>query len=124
MNVPLFVALLLLAFLGVLQAMVAAGRPVGEYLWGGQRRLHGDGVRRAAGLSVGLYLLAGCVLLSRSGVLPGGESWVVVTLGWVLFVYGAVKVISNAMAPSRRQRRLMVPFSVLLMLSVLAIIAG
>lgn len=124
MNVPLFVALLLLAFLCALQAMVAAGKPVGEYVWGGQRRRHGGGVRKAAGLSIGFYLLAAGVLLSRAGALPGGDSWVIVTLGWVLFVYGAVKVISNAMSPSRRQRRLMVPFSVILMLSVLAIVTG
>lgn len=117
----LCVALVMLAFLGTLQGMLAAGAPVGEYLWGGQRRHHGDGIKQAAKLSILVYLGAALVLLARAGVLPGGQSLPVVVLAWGVFGYGAIKVISNAMSRSRRQRRLMVPFSVVLMLAVLAI---
>lgn len=120
----LCVALLMLTFLGGLQAMVAAGKPVGEYTWGGERRLHGDGVRKAARLSIGVYVVTALVLLSRAGVLPGGESWLVGTLAWVVFAYGAVKVVALAMSRSRRQRRLMVPLSVVMMLAVLFIATG
>lgn len=117
----LCVALIMLACLCVLQGLLAAGAPVGEYLWGGQRRYHGEGIRRAAKLSILVYLGAAAVLLARAGVLPGQESLPVIVLGWAVFAYAAIKVISNAMSGSRRQRRLMVPFSVVLMLAVLAI---
>ncbi len=121
LALSLTVAMLLLAALAVLQVMVALGMPVGEYAWGGDRRVHGDGVRKAARAAVPVYVLVAAILLARGGVLPGRESTLVWALAWLVCVYGAVKVVAIAMSRSRRQRRLMVPVSVLLMLSVLAI---
>jgi hypothetical protein len=122
--VPLAVALLLLCLLASMQAMVALGQPVGEYLWGGRERLPKASVRKAARWAIVLYAATAVILLSRAEVLPGHDSPVIRGLAWIVFAYGAIQVVVNAMSSSRRQRKLMVPVSTVLMLCVLLIAAS
>ena len=107
-----------------MQAMVALGQPVGEYLWGGRERLPKASVRKAARWAILLYAATAVILLSRAEVLPGHDSPVIRGLAWIVFAYGAIQVVVNAMSSSRRQRKLMVPVSTVLMLCVLLIAAS
>ncbi|RXW33031.1 hypothetical protein [Propioniciclava flava] len=122
--VPVIVALALLTLLATLQALLALGQPVGEYLWGGRHRCATPRLRQVARWAVLAYAVAALVLLSRADLLPGHDAPFIRALAWIVFAYGACQVILNAMSSSRRQRKLMMPVSTVLMLSVLLIAAS
>ncbi|MGU3643667.1 hypothetical protein ACLBXX_01765 [Microbacterium sp. C23T] len=115
------IACLVLGGLAVLQICVAAGAPWGRLVWGGAHRVLPRGLRIASAASVLLYAGFAGVLLSRAGMLPGGDSIAVRILTWVLFAYFAVGVVMNAVSRSRAERLTMTPVCLVLAASTLAI---
>ena len=116
--VALVASLIILAALTVMQALLIAGAPVGEYAWGGQHRVLPSRRRIAAAIAILLYAVFATVLLSRGGVLPGGESAVIVIATWVLFGYAAVSVLPNLASKSRKERTVQTPVSILLAIAI------
>lgn len=117
----LVVALTVLIGLSVMQILIISGLPVGEYAWGGRHRVATPRLRLLAVVAIALYVGFSLLLMSRSGVLAGGSSRVVVVATWVLFAYCAVSIALNAASRSRRERIVQTPVSVLLTLSVLVV---
>ncbi|MFF2485307.1 hypothetical protein ACFVSU_02840 [Microbacterium sp. NPDC058062] len=115
------IACLVLGGLAVLQICVAAGAPWGRLVWGGAHRVLPRGLRIASAASVLLYAGFAAVLLSRAGILPGGDSVAVRILTWVLFAYFAVGVVMNAVSRSRAERLTMTPVCLMLAASTLVI---
>jgi hypothetical protein len=118
------VAALALAAIAVFQVLGAAGRPVGRFLWGGSHRVLPRGLRIGSALSVLLYAAFTVVLLSRAGVLPGGDTVLVHVLAWVLVGYFALGILMNAISRSRPERAVMTPLCVLLAASSLVVALG
>ena len=115
------VACAVLGALAVLQICVAAGAPWGRVVWGGQHRVLPRRLRVGSAVSVALYAGFAWVLLSRAGVLPGGDSLVVRILTWVLFAYFVVGIGMNAISRSRAERLTMTPVCVVLAASALVV---
>ena len=118
------VACAVLGALAVLQICVAAGAPWGRVVWGGQHRVLPRRLRVGSAVSVALYAGFAWVLLSRAGVLPGGDSLVVRILTWVLFAYFVVGIGMNAISRSRVERLTMTPVCVVLAAATLIIALG
>ncbi|XPP25417.1 MAG: hypothetical protein ACNYNX_07080 [Leucobacter sp.] len=122
--IALVVALALLAALAVLQSLVAAGLPYGRLVWGGAHRVLPRRLRIGSAISVLVYAGFAALLLSRAGVLPGGDSGVVVVLSWLLFAYFALGTVVNALSRSRAERLVMTPSCAVLAVASLVIALG
>ena len=115
------VACLVLGALAVLQICVAAGAPWGRFVWGGAHRVLSRRLRIASAASVVLYAGFAAVLLSRAGILPGGDSLAIRILTWVLFGYFALGVLMNAISRSRAERLTMTPVCAVLAAATLVV---
>ncbi len=112
--VAAIVAVVVLAALAILQVAVALGAPWGRFVWGGQHEVLPTGLRIGSAVSVLLYAGFALVLLSRAGLLPGGESGFVMVAAWVLVGYFTLGIVMNAVSRSRAERSTMVPATVVL----------
>lgn len=117
----LVLAFAVLAGFSVIQILIAAGRPLGEFVWGGQTREPTPKLRWSGVIAVVLYLGFALLLTSRAGFLPGGEAPVVVVATWVLFAYSVIMVGLCAISRSRHERLFATPGAALLALSTFVI---
>ncbi|GAA1227521.1 hypothetical protein GCM10009676_07250 [Prauserella halophila] len=115
------VALAVLIGLAVMQLLFIGGRQVGEYVWGGQHRVATPRLRRAAVVAIVLYAEFALLLLSRAGVLPGGDTTAITAATWVLLAYCASSIALSAVSRSRRERIVQTPVSILLALGALVV---
>lgn len=115
------VACAVLGGLAGLQICVAAGASWGRLFWGGQHRVLPSRLRLASALSVVLYAGFAWVLLSRAGVLPGGDTPAVRILAWLLLAYFVVGIGMNAISRSRAERFTMTPVCVVLAAATLVV---
>lgn len=122
--VSLVVALALLALLAALQAVVAAGLPLGHFVWGGAHRVLPRRLRVGSAVSVLVYFGFAALLLSRAGVMPAGGTTTVVVLTWVLFAYFTLGVLLNGISRSRAERFTMTPMCAVLAVATLIIALG
>ena len=116
------VACVLLAALAVLQILLAAGRPLGRFAWGGQHEVLPTGLRIGSAVSVVLYAAFAVVILQAAGafsVLPGGIADVGI---WVLTGYFALGVVVNGISRSVPERLVMTP--VVLVLAVCCLVVA
>lgn len=117
-------ATILLTALAVLQVLVACGLPLGRFVWGGQHRVLPRRLRIASAASVVLYAAFALLLLSRSGILPGGDSPFVVIATWVLFAYFALGIVMNTISRSPAERWTMTPTCLVLAACTLVVALG
>jgi hypothetical protein len=111
----------LLAALSVLQVSLIAGAPLGRFAWGGQHVVLPVGLRIGSAVAVALYTAFALLMLQTAGafsVLPRGLVAVAI---WVLAVYFAIGVAVNAASPSRRERAVMTPVSLVLAVACLVL---
>lgn len=121
MTSPLIVLLVLLGALAVFQAGLACGAPWGRRAWGGAHRVLPRRLRIGSAVSVILYSGFAVLLLSRAGVLAGGDSPLVIALTWVLFGYFVLGIGVNAISRSRPERWTMAPLCVIMAVMTLLI---
>ncbi|GAB2499253.1 hypothetical protein CATRI_07330 [Corynebacterium atrinae] len=122
--IALAIALALIAALAVLQLLVAAGLPLGRWVWGGQHRVLPQRLRLSSLITVLIYLVFGAILLCRAGVIPGGSSVAVVILTWALFVFFTLSILLNGISRSPAERWAMAPVSAALAVATLVIALG
>jgi predicted Co/Zn/Cd cation transporter (cation efflux family) len=106
----------LLAGLAVFQLLLAAGRPLGRFAWGGQHDVLPRRLRIGSAVSVVVYGVIAAVVLQAAGgaeVFPGAVADVGI---WVVTGYFALGVPVNAISRSRPERLVMTP--VVLVLAV------
>ena len=118
------VATVILVALAVLQASVAAGAPLGRFVWGGQHQTLPTRLRIGSAVSVLLYAGFALVLLSRAGVLPGRETGFVIVTTWVLFAYLALGILGNLASRSKFERWTMAPTSGVLAAAAMIVAAS
>ncbi|UPL12247.1 MULTISPECIES: hypothetical protein [Microbacterium] len=114
LAVALTGALVLLAALTLFQVALIFGAPLGRFAWGGAHRVLPVRLRVGSIVSVVLYAGFAALLLSRAGVIAGGELPVVVVLCWVLFAYFVIGILLNAISRSPAERWTMTPVCVML----------
>lgn len=120
----LVLTLSILAGLALMQILLIGGLPLGNYGWGGQHRVLPPRLRVAAAVAILLYAGFAILVLSRTGILPGRGTSLVMVTTWVLFAYCAVSILPNAISRSRQERIVQTPVSVLLTVGVFIIAAG
>lgn len=123
-TAALVIALSLLVALAIMQILLILGVPVGEYAWGGSHRILPRRLRVASVAAILIYAVFAVLLLSRGGILPGGQTAFVVVATWVLFAYSGLSVGANALSRSRRERMVQTPVSILLSAGILIIALG
>ncbi len=106
-------ACLVLLALSVLQVLVAAGRPHGRLVWGGQHEVLPTALRVGSALSLLVYVAVGVTLLWRAGS-SGADPSAVSTLTWVVAAYFVVGIGLNGISRSRPERLVMTPVCVVL----------
>jgi hypothetical protein len=109
-------AVLVLVALGVFQALLVAGRPLGRYAWGGQHEVLPRNLRIGSCVAILLYVVFALIILSRSGLYPVLTGGWIRTAHWVLTVYLFSGVILNGISRSRPERLVMTPVTALLAL--------
>lgn len=119
--VACLVACVVLGALAVLQICVAAGMPWGRLVWGGQHTVLPRRLRVGSAVSAVLYVGFAGILLSRAGLLPGGQTAVIRVLTWVLFAYFVIGIGMNAISRSRAERLTMTPACAVLAASTLVV---
>lgn len=107
-------ACVLLAGLAVFQVLLAAGRPLGRFAWGGQHDVLPRGLRVGSAVSVVLYALFAVVILQAAGLLAVLPAAVADIGIWVLTGYFALGILLNGISRSRPERFVMTPLVLLL----------
>jgi len=113
-NAAAIVATLVLAGLGMFQAMLAGGAPLGRFAWGGRHETLPVAYRAASAATLPLYGLMAIVLLDRAGitsVLPADAARVG---AWVVAGYMALGTMMNLASRSPPERYAMTPVAALL----------
>jgi hypothetical protein len=118
------VACALLAGLAVLQVLLAVGRPLGRFAWGGQRDVLPRGLRLGSAVSVLLYAAFALVILQAAGrlqVVPDAVADVGIR---VLTGYFALGIVVNGISRSRAERMVMTPVVAVLAVCCLVVALG
>ena len=111
------VATLVLSLVIVLQALLAAGFPLGQAAWRGQYRILPHALRWASLATVGVLGLAAWVVLARVDlVAPGAEAVAVQVATWVFAGFFCLNTLGNIASRSRAERHAMTPVTVLLII--------
>ncbi|UZN03419.1 hypothetical protein [Cellulomonas sp. S1-8] len=108
-QLAVVVALVLLGALAVLQVLLAAGAPLGRYVWGGGHDVLPRGLRIASAASVLLYAGFALLLLDRAGLTDVLPDTVARVGTWVLLGYLVLGAPTNALSRSRREALVMTP---------------
>lgn len=117
------VAALVLGLVIVLQALLAAGFPLGQAAWRGQYRILPHALRWASLATMGVLGLAAWVVLARVElVAPGAEPIVVRVATWIFAGFFALNTLGNIASRSTVERYVMTPLTVLLVICF--IVAG
>lgn len=116
---------LLLATLAVFQLLLIAGKPLGEYAWGGQHKVLPKHLRIGSMVSILLYIVFVVLLVSKSGlvtIIP--ESAFLTTAMWIVTVYMTVGIMMNAISRSKKERLVMTPVAFMLAVVFLFVTLG
>ena len=118
------VVCVLLAGLAVFQLLLAAGRPLGRFAWGGQHEVLPRRLRIGSAVSIVLYALIAAVVLQAAGVIEVFPEAVADVGVWVVTGYLALGVPLNAISRSRSERLVMTPVVLVLALGCLVVALG
>ena len=118
------VVCVLLAGLAVFQLLLAAGKPLGRFAWGGQHDVLPRRLRIGSAVSVVLYALIAAVVLQAAGVIEVFPEAVADVGIWVVTGYLALGVPLNAISRSRSERLVMTPVVLVLALGCLVVALG
>lgn len=99
----------LLAALAVLQVLLAAGRRLGRFAWGGQHEVLPRGLRIGSAVSVVLYAAFAVVILQAAGRLSLVPDTVADIGIWVLTGYFGLGIVLNGISRSLPERLVMTP---------------
>lgn len=105
--------------MSVIQILVAAGRPYGAFVYGGQHRVLPRSLRIMSTVTVVLYVAIAAVLFARAGILPGQDALFIRVTTWVLFAFFTLSIALNALSPSRPERLTATPASAVMSVATL-----
>lgn len=114
----------LLLLLGLFQASLAAGAPLGHFAWGGQHRVLLTRLRIGSISSLFLYALMTLLVLSKAEVIEAVPERVATVGSWAVTTYCLLGIAMNAASSSKPERVTMAPVAALLFLLSLPVALG
>ena len=120
-QVAAILAALILAGLVGFQLLLAAGRPLGHYAWGGAHEILPRALRIGSVVATFIYVLAAVTILEAANVTDLVASDLPRVAVWVLAGFFGIGVLMNAISRSERGRRMAF---VALSLSALSVIVA
>ena len=112
----------ILGALGVFQAALIGGAPLGHLAWGGQHQVLPRTLRIGSAISIALYVAFAYVALARAGLAAPLISGTFTDVSaWVLTAYFAVGVVMNGISRSQPERLTMTPVALVLALLYLVL---
>lgn len=115
-------ACVVLAGLAVFQTLLIAGRPYGNFAWGGQHRVIPRRLRIGSVVSIALYAFIAVILLDKAGLIGILPNKMSNDSAWFLVAYFSLGTFMNALSRSKPERNTMTP--VALTLAVLSLIVA
>ena len=123
-EIAAIAASIILAGVGVFQAFLAAGAPLGHFAWGGRHRVLPIGFRIASAVAIPLYIGMIVLMLNRAGIVSvSTNSGAIRVAAWLLVGYFTLGVVANLASRSRPERYVMTPI-VLVLATLAAIVAA
>lgn len=120
--IAVYIALVILGVLSAFQLLLILGKPLGEYAWGGQHKILPRGLKFGSAVAIVLYFIFTLFLISKAEVVPVITNPGVLDTGmWIITGYFFLGVAVNAISRSKKERKVMVPVSLLLALSFLTV---
>jgi len=114
-TIAAYVGVSLLAIVMGFQVLLALGRPLGRFAWGGKYRVLPTRLRWASFSAIFVLGLGAWTLLARAGeVWPGPEYGGVRVLVWGFAGYFTLNIVMNARSQSPAERYTMTPLVTLL----------
>ena len=108
----------------IFQCLLAMGKPYGEYAWGGFNKKLPTSLRVGSAVSVLIFALAGIVIMHGGGFLywvsPAITQYAMVAL-MLLFAFSTV---GNSITKSDREKKVMLPVSVMLVVCFFTVLAS
>jgi ABC-type uncharacterized transport system permease subunit len=120
-TVAAWIVVAVLASLAVLQVLVASGRPLGRFVWGGRHEVLPTRLRVGSLVSVLVYAAIAVLVLDRAGVIDVLPEGVAVIGTWVVTAYAALGILANAASRSPSERAVMTPVSLVLAVCTLVV---
>jgi hypothetical protein len=114
----------MLAALGLFQALLVAGAPLGHVAWGGQHRVLPRHLRAGSAVAIVIYALFAATIVQRAGLLALFPAAVADIGIWIVLGYLVLGIGANAVSRSRVERLTMVPVSAILAALVLVVAMG
>lgn len=115
MTLLAILGLFTLAALSVFQLLLALGRPLGDFAWGGKYQILPTNLRIASVISIILYIVFGLFLASKANIVTIIPDSQTLDVGiWVLAVYFVIGVVMNIFSRSMKERIVMAPVALLL----------
>jgi hypothetical protein len=109
------VACAILAGLGIFQAALIGGAPLGNMAWGGRHDVLPARLRLGSALSIALYALFAYAALTRAQMVPTAVSeTATAVVVWVLTAYFTLGAVMNGISRSKPERLIMTPVALLL----------
>jgi len=99
----------------IFQIVLASGKPLGEYAWGGFNKELPDSLRKASAVSAVILLIGILSLLSLNyiSLIPEGVSAYIVAGFALMFMFS---ILGNLVSVSKKEKVVMIPLSVVLFL--------
>jgi len=114
-TIAAYIGVSLLAIVMGFQVLLALGRPLGRFAWGGKYRVLPTRLRWASLSAILILGLAAWMLLARAGqAWPGPEAAASRILAWVFAGYFTLNIVMNARSQSPAERYTMTPLVTLL----------
>ncbi|MGH7218033.1 MAG: hypothetical protein ACREGE_01105 [Candidatus Microsaccharimonas sp.] len=115
MIISSIVGLTLLLALSIFQIFLIAGKPWGEFAWGGQHKVLPKKLRIGSITSIFLYIIFGIFLASKAGLITLIPSQAIVDVGmWIITGYLILGIFMNGISRSKKERFLMTPVALVL----------
>lgn len=116
-------AILILFGLSVFQIFLILGYPLGEYAWGGQRKVLNKSLKISSAISIGIYLLMVMILLDSADLIDIYSINFLQKYGIkILAGYFALGTFVNLISRSKKERNIMTPVALTLFVCCMLII--
>ena len=104
------------------QILLALGFPYGQAAWGGKHIKLPSHLRIASLFSAGVFVVASLFVLERAAILSILNNSTIVTIAmWILVALLGLNTLSNLASPSKLEKSIMTPISLILALLCLIV---
>ncbi|ANC77628.1 hypothetical protein ABE65_012805 [Fictibacillus phosphorivorans] len=97
--------------ISVFQVLLSLGYPLGEFAMGGFYKVLPKKLRIMSMINAIILLFMGIVFLKHTDVLYGFNFLPTNTLVWIITIFLGTNTITNLLSQSKKERRMMTPFS-------------